>query len=112
MEELFKKVVYSGVGIAAFTTEKVKEVIDKLIAENKITQEEGKKIVDDMMSTVDVKRAEFEDQVKGIVDKVTGIVKFDSTKDEPEEAEVVEVTEKTAKATMKKTAEEPSATAE
>ncbi|NLR90829.1 MULTISPECIES: phasin family protein [Flammeovirga] len=77
MEELLKKIVYTGVGITAYTIEKVNEVVDKLIAEEKITEEEGKKIVDELVANTEAKKDEFESQVKTLVDKFTSSVNFD-----------------------------------
>ncbi|GAA4837785.1 hypothetical protein [Algivirga pacifica] len=71
METLIKKFIYTGVGLAAFTAEKVKEVIDAMIAEERISEEEGKKIVRELMSTTENKKMEVEEQLRLISDRLT-----------------------------------------
>ncbi|OHX68360.1 phasin family protein [Flammeovirga pacifica] len=80
MEELLKKIVYTGVGITAFTVEKINDVVDKLVAEEKITEEEGKKIVDEIVSNTEAKKEEFETQVKSLAEKFTSSIDFDFDK--------------------------------
>ena len=47
MEDLFKKFVYTGVGLVSLTAEKLQKSIDTLVEEEKISEKEGKKIVND-----------------------------------------------------------------
>jgi len=70
MEDLFKKFVYTGVGLVSLTAEKLQKSIDKLVDENKISTEEGKKIVDDFFKKTEAKKDEFEGQMKKIVEDV------------------------------------------
>jgi polyhydroxyalkanoate synthesis regulator phasin len=70
MEDLFKKFLYTGVGFVALTAEKFQKTIDKLVSENKISTEEGRKIVDDFLKNTSTKREEFESQLKSITEKV------------------------------------------
>lgn len=70
MEDLFKKFLYTGVGFVSLTAEKFQKAIDKLVSENKISTEEGKKIVDDFMKNTSTKREEFESQLRNITEKV------------------------------------------
>ncbi|WP_044204766.1 phasin family protein [Flammeovirga sp. OC4] len=80
MEELLKKLVYTGVGITAFTIEKIQEVVDKLVAEEKLTVEEGKKIVDEFVDSTEAKKSEFEEQLKTLAEKFTSSLNFDFDK--------------------------------
>lgn len=80
MEELLKKLVYTGVGITAFTIEKITEVVDKLVAEEKLTAEEGKKIVDEFVDSTEAKKDEFEGQLKTLAEKFTSSLNFDLDK--------------------------------
>ena len=70
MEDLFKKFIYTGVGLVAHTAEKVQQSVNKLIEDNKISAEEGKKIVDDLIKNTQTKKDEFETQLKSISEKV------------------------------------------
>ncbi|WP_205727847.1 phasin family protein [Flammeovirga pectinis] len=80
MEELLKKIVYTGVGITAFTIEKITEVVDKLVAEEKLTAEEGKKIVGEFVDSTEAKKDEFEGQIKTLADKFTSSLNIDLDK--------------------------------
>ena len=45
--EMVKNMVYAGVGLASMTSEKVKETIDELVEKGRISDTEGKRIVQD-----------------------------------------------------------------
>lgn len=68
MENLIKKVLYTGVGIVAATTERLQNSIDELVEKGKISEEEGKKVVDDVVKNAETQRPQFENRFKNIVD--------------------------------------------
>jgi polyhydroxyalkanoate synthesis regulator phasin len=70
MEDLFKKFLYGSVGLVALTAEKIQKTVDNLVSENKLTTDEGKKIVDDFIKNTQTKKEEFESQLKSITEKV------------------------------------------
>jgi polyhydroxyalkanoate synthesis regulator phasin len=70
MEDLFKKFVYTGVGLVSLTADKLQKSVDKLVDENKITTEEGRKIIDDFFKKSEAKKDEFESQLKKITEEV------------------------------------------
>jgi polyhydroxyalkanoate synthesis regulator phasin len=70
MEDLFKKFVNAGVGYIAQGSKTVQSTIEKLVRDNKMTQEEGKKIVDDLMKSGETKRKELEKQFQGLTERV------------------------------------------
>ncbi|MFP7755137.1 phasin family protein [Thermodesulfobacteriota bacterium B35] len=49
MKELMKNVVYAGVGAAFLTKEKIEELNRELVEKGKMTQEEGKKFVEELI---------------------------------------------------------------
>ncbi len=49
MKELFKNVVYAGLGAAFLTKEKVEELSGELMEKGKLSKEEGKQFVDELM---------------------------------------------------------------
>lgn len=49
MKEMLKNVLYAGIGAAFLTKEKIEELKGELIAKGKISQEEGKQFVDDLL---------------------------------------------------------------
>ena len=48
MKELFKNIMYAGLGAAFITKEKLEEVQKELIEKGKMSQEEGKQFVDEL----------------------------------------------------------------
>ncbi len=78
MENLFKKAVYTGVGLVTSTAEKYQSQIDELVEKGKLSEEEGKKIVDGLFNDFDQKKEDFEGRLKNIVDKVVGSFDFAS----------------------------------
>ncbi|GAB4335110.1 MAG: hypothetical protein OHK0038_12610 [Flammeovirgaceae bacterium] len=70
MEDVIKNLVYTGVGLVAFTAEKVKESIDKLVSEDKISPEEGKRIVDDFLKSTEEKKNMLESQLMAVLNEL------------------------------------------
>lgn len=68
MEDLFKKFVNAGVGFISQGNKKVQSTIDMLVKESKISEQEGKKIVDELMKSSETKVKELETQFKGLTD--------------------------------------------
>ena len=78
MEDLIKKFLYTGVGLASITAEKFQSSIEKLVDENKITSDEGKKIVSDFFKKTESKKEDLESSLKKVSEDV--IAKFDFSK--------------------------------
>ncbi|QDA61372.1 phasin family protein [Hymenobacter jejuensis] len=70
MEDLFKKFINAGVGFVSLTTDRVQTTIDALVKESKLSEQEGKKIMDDLKKNTDTKRKELEKQINGIASRV------------------------------------------
>lgn len=70
MEDLIKKFLYTGVGIAALTAEKMQEAIDELVGKGEVSEEEGKKIVDEFADKAESRREKFERELKDMVENV------------------------------------------
>lgn len=68
MESIIKKVLYTGVGFVAATTEKLQKAVDDLVERGKISEEEGKKVVDDVVKTSEYKKDEYESRFRKLVD--------------------------------------------
>jgi len=49
MKELLKNVMYAGIGAAFLTKEKIEELKGELIEKGKMSQEEGRQFVDDLL---------------------------------------------------------------
>ena len=74
-ENLFKKVVYAGVGLAALTAETVEKTVNDLVEKGKISDSEGKKIADDFFKKTEEKTEQFETKLRDVVKDV--VSKFD-----------------------------------
>ncbi len=75
-DSLFKKLFYTGVGLTISTKEKLEKKINELVDKNKITAEEGKKIIDDFVADFDSKKENLEKELKTFVKKTTESMKF------------------------------------
>jgi len=79
MDDLIKKVLYTGVGLVATATEKVQATVDDLIDKDKIDKEEGKKIIKDFVDSTESKKSELENRlsemVEGIIHKLNLVKK-------------------------------------
>lgn len=81
MESIFKKLIYTGIGLASITRERLQKNIDELVSSQKLSKEEGRKIVDDVMEKTASKRDEFESQFHKIREEVMEKFNFASAKD-------------------------------
>ena len=68
MDDLFKKFINTGVGFLSQGNKAMQSAIEKLVKESKISEHEGKKIVDDLLKSSEAKRADLEKQFKGLTD--------------------------------------------
>ncbi len=60
MKELLKNMLYTGVGAAFLTRDKVDEIRKELVERGKLTKEEGKEFVDDLIKKSDCARNQLE----------------------------------------------------
>lgn len=112
MEETLKKLVYAGVGLAAQATEKIEETVTDLIKKGKISDKEGKKIVDDFFKKSEKKKDSYESKFKTAIEEVTSKFNYVSSKDFDALVKRVAKLEKgTKKTTAKKTVAKKSTTA-
>ncbi|RYU77176.1 phasin family protein [Hymenobacter persicinus] len=81
MEDLFKKFINAGVGFASLTSDRVQTAIDALVKESKLSEQEGKKIMDDLKKNSETKRKELEKQFSGIASKLMKSVGVASNSD-------------------------------
>jgi len=74
MDELFKKFLYTGVGLASLTAEKLQETVDELVGKGKVSKDEGKKIVDDFVDRVDDQRSDIEKRMREMADNIASSI--------------------------------------
>jgi polyhydroxyalkanoate synthesis regulator phasin len=75
MDDLFKKFINTGVGFLSQGNKAVQKAIEKLVQESKISEQEGKKIVDDLLKNSETKRADLEKQFKGLTEDLRSRVR-------------------------------------
>lgn len=75
MEDMFKKFMYSGVGMVTSTVEKVQKTVNRLVEEGKISENEGRKVIDDLLEDMDTKKEEYEGKARGLMENL--LAKFD-----------------------------------
>lgn len=70
MIELVKKALLTGVGVAALTKDKIEEVARDFVEKGKLTEQEGKALVEDLVARSDESRAELQRQIEAKVNSV------------------------------------------
>lgn len=68
MENLMKKFLYTGVGLVASTAEKVQSNITETVEKTKETQNEGEKLVTDLVKDTETKYNEIEERLRSTLD--------------------------------------------
>lgn len=103
--DMIKNFIYAGVGLATTTTEKAKETINDLVEKGKISDTEGKKIMDDFFKSTENTKEEFETKWKKLNDTLTSKFDFISNKESDEvkvlKSRIADLEEKLAASTKK-----------
>lgn len=107
MEETLKKLVYAGVGLAAQATEKFEVAVNDLVKKGKLSDKEGKKIVDDFFKKTEKKKEEFESEFKSTTEEVVAKFNFAKQTDLDELSKRIAKLEKAAKPAKKAPAKKP-----
>ena len=107
MDDLFKKVINTGVGLLAQGNKRVQTALDKLVQESKLSEQEGQKIMDDLRKSGDAKRKQFEKQVQDLAGNLRDRVGLGSEEKEAAPASKTKAAPKAAAA--KKPASSPTA---
>lgn len=90
--EILKNLIYAGVGLASVTTDKVKDTINDLVEKGKISDTEGKRIIDEFFKSTENTKEEFENKLKTVQDKITST--FESKSKKKETSEVMSLRKK------------------
>jgi len=99
MEKELKNLLYAGVDLAAAASEKFQKGITELVEKGTISQEDGKKWIDEMFSKTEERKAEFEKKYKEFTSKFKSSVKKNAEEDVEElRKKLAELEEKLAKA--------------
>jgi polyhydroxyalkanoate synthesis regulator phasin len=68
MEALFKKFLYTGVGLVASTADKMQTNLTETLDKTKATEKEGEKVLTDLMKDTEAKYNEMEDRFRSAFD--------------------------------------------
>jgi polyhydroxyalkanoate synthesis regulator phasin len=63
MVDLIKKAFYTGLGLAVLTKEKAEELVKDLAQQAKLSEHEGKELVDSLMKQSDEARKDFQSRL-------------------------------------------------
>jgi polyhydroxyalkanoate synthesis regulator phasin len=63
MLDLLKKGILIGIGVASLTKDKAEELVEKIAEESELAEEEGKKLVKELLGKSEEARKEFQNQV-------------------------------------------------
>lgn len=91
MIELVKKALLTGVGVAALSKEKIEDLAKDFVEKGKLTEQEGKKLVDQLLSSSEEARQDLQKQIEGKVQAV--LEKMDLAKKSDLEALKLEIEE-------------------
>jgi len=97
MLDIVRKTLLLGIGLAAMTRDKIEEAAKKIAEEDKLSEEEGKKLADDLLKQSDEARKNLKDQVEKFVDKTLEKLNSPSRKDLQNLEERIEKLEKLQK---------------
>jgi len=68
MENLFKKFLYTGVGLVASTAEKVQLNVNETVERQRVAENEGEKVVTDLVKDTEAKFNEMEERLRSTLD--------------------------------------------
>ncbi len=67
MLDLAKKAILTGVGLGLIAKDKIDEVVEKIREENKLTEEESRKLAKELLDQSEEARKNLEEEVKKMV---------------------------------------------
>ncbi|MFK7946590.1 MAG: phasin family protein [Saprospiraceae bacterium] len=102
MENLFKKFLYTGVGLVASTAEKVQTNINDTVEKQKATESEGEKVVTDLKKDTEAKFNEMEERLRSTLD--SALARFNLPNKEEMSALKTRIAELEAELAKKETA--------
>lgn len=69
MEEQLKRFFFTGIGLVSLSLESIRDSVEELIRNKKISSEEGQQIIADFLAVTRPKRDEFEKQLQQIINR-------------------------------------------
>ena len=76
MNDLIRSSIYTGLGSLVLAQQKFEELVEELIQNNELTQDEGQRIVQEMIHKAEDFRNEAEDRFLNAIDELLFIAKL------------------------------------
>lgn len=76
MEDLFKKLLYAGAGLAVTAKESLDKSIDELVEKGKISDTEGRRIVDNFFEKTESRKQEFEEKLTKVTEEIANKMNY------------------------------------
>ena len=67
MEDMFKKIISTSLGAALLAKNKMSELINELVSKGAMSEEEGKKFIDDLKAETEKSSKDIEEELNKIV---------------------------------------------
>lgn len=64
MDEMLKKFLYAGVGLVTITAEKLQNTVDRMVDDGKLSQEDGKSMLQEFLTQTEAKKDDWEERVR------------------------------------------------
>lgn len=68
MDDIFKKLLYAGVGLVTVTAEKMQESVDRLVTDGKLSQEDGKSVLNELIDQTESRKEDVEEWIKDFLE--------------------------------------------
>jgi polyhydroxyalkanoate synthesis regulator phasin len=81
MIDLIKKAALTGIGVASLTSEKIEEISKDLIDKSKMSEQEGEKFVQEMLTKAEESRTSLKNQIEKMVGSALAKVQFAKNED-------------------------------
>ena len=67
MIELIKKAMFTGIGVMSLTKEKVEEIAGEFVEKGKLSEQEGQKLVQEMLQRSEDSKTQLKQQIEAAV---------------------------------------------
>ncbi len=67
MIDLVKKAMFTGIGVMSLTKEKIEDIAGEFVAKGKLSEQEGKKLVNDLLERSEESKGELKKQIEAVV---------------------------------------------
>ena len=69
-DSIFKRFIYNSIGFASLATKRMEELINDLLSQGKVSEEEGKKIMDNFKTSTNRTREDLEKDMKSLMEQM------------------------------------------